>query len=76
MGIVKSRLRLISEAEGILLKAERERRELGAAELRRFNELVRLAEFRGRLSGAAFTASHRPRVRSPLTLRYRLEVRT
>jgi hypothetical protein len=68
----KSRLKFVSDAENILLQAERDRRMLTPAEMRRFNEKLQLAEFPKLLAAARRKARRGPRLPSPET--YRAEV--
>jgi hypothetical protein len=68
----KSRLKFVSEAEGILLQAERDRRMLTPTEMKRFNEKLQLAEFPKLLRAAGRKARRAPRLPHPSS--YRAEV--
>ncbi len=68
----KSRLKFVSDAEAILLQAERDRRMLTPAEIKRFNEKLQLAEFPKLLAAAGRKARRRPQPPRPSS--YRAEV--
>ena len=61
----KSRLKFVSDAAAILDQAERDRRMLTPAEIKRFNEKLQLAEFPKLLAAAGRKARRGPRKPSP-----------
>jgi hypothetical protein len=68
----KARIKFVGEARDILDGAERERRMLTPAEIKRFNEKLQLAEFPKLLATAGRKARRRPQPPRPSS--YRAEV--
>ncbi len=68
----KARLKFVGEARAILDGAERDRRMLTPAEIKRFNEKLQLAEFPKLLAAAGRKARRRPQPPRPSS--YRAEV--
>jgi hypothetical protein len=61
----KSCLKFVSDAEAILLQAERDRRMLTPREVQRFNQCLQLAEFPKLIAAAGRKARRGPRKPSP-----------